>query len=98
MTDLAPQTPGSGAVPSAGPDAAPTATRSDGAAGDAGGAVALQIAVVEATARIVSGKQSSHLIQDPDIADGVADCFRTVYRAILDAVATEPGQPGTPAG
>ncbi len=46
----------------------------------------LQIAVIDAAARIVAGPQSSHLIQDPDIAQGVAASFRTVYDAIMQAV------------
>jgi hypothetical protein len=53
-------------------------------------ALALQIAIIEAAARIVSGPHSSHLMQDPDIAQGVAASFRTVYDAILGAVAGSP--------
>jgi hypothetical protein len=52
--------------------------------------LALQIAIIEAAARIVSGTQSSHLMQDPDIAQGVAASFRTVYDAILGAVTRSP--------
>ena len=48
----------------------------------------LQIAVIDAAARIVVGPQSSHMIQDPDIAQGVAASFRTVYDAIMEAVST----------
>jgi hypothetical protein len=54
----------------------------------------LQIAVIEATARIVSGAQSSHLIQDPDIAQGVAASFRTIYDAIMGAVSGAPAPNG----
>jgi hypothetical protein len=46
----------------------------------------LQIAIIEAAARIVAGPQSSQLIQDPDIAQGVAASFRTIYDAIMQAV------------
>jgi hypothetical protein len=56
--------------------------------------VNLQIAAIEAAARIVSGAQSSHLIQDPDIAAGVAASFRTIYYAIVGAVAREPAPDG----
>jgi hypothetical protein len=52
--------------------------------------LALQIAIIEAAARIVSGPHSSHLMQDPDIAQGVAASFRTVYDAILGAVTRSP--------
>ena len=63
---------------------------------DAATPLDLRIAIVEAAARIVSGPYSSHLIQDPDIAQGAADCFRTVYRAILEAVEADHGRPGAP--
>ncbi len=52
----------------------------------------LRIAVINAAARIVAGPQSSHLIQDPDIAQGVAASFRTVYDAIMEAVSGVPGE------
>jgi hypothetical protein len=58
----------------------------------------LQIAVVEAAARIVAGPHSSHLIQDPDIAQGVAASFRTVYDAIMGAVTGAPSAPLEAAG
>ncbi len=51
----------------------------------------LQIAIIDAAARIVAGPQSSHLVQDPDIAQGVAASFRTVYDAIMEAVSGAPG-------
>ncbi|HVG98288.1 MAG TPA: hypothetical protein VNK05_15380 [Chloroflexota bacterium] len=71
----------------------------DPAAPPAGSQIALQIAVIEATARIVSGAQSSHLIQDPDIAQGVAASFRTIYDAIMGAVGGAPApNPETRAG
>ena len=57
----------------------------------------LQIAVIDAAARIVAGPQSSHLIQDPDIAQGVAASFRTVYNAIMQAVSA-PGGDSTGSG
>jgi hypothetical protein len=53
----------------------------------------LQIAIIDAAARIVAGPQSSQLIQDPDIAQGVAASFRTVYDAILEAVSGPPAPP-----
>jgi hypothetical protein len=56
--------------------------------------VDLQIAVIEATARIVSGPHSSQLIQDPDIAQGVAASFRTIYDAIMGAVSQAPAPNG----
>lgn len=54
-------------------------------------ALGLQIAVIDAAARIVAGPQSSHLIQDPDIAQGVAASFCTVYDAIMQAVCAPRG-------
>ena len=66
----------------------------DPAAPPAEAQIDLQIAVIEATARIVSGAQSSHLIQDPDIAQGVAASFRTIYDAIMGAVSGAPAPNG----
>jgi hypothetical protein len=80
-------------VPSASPDRQPPPDV-DLAAVPADAQIDLQIAVIEATARIVSGAQSSHLIQDPDIAQGVAASFRTIYDAIMGAVTGAPAPDG----
>jgi hypothetical protein len=58
----------------------------------------LLIAVTDAAARIVAGPHSSHLIQDPDIAQSVAASFRTVFDAILGAVTGAPPVPPSEAG
>ena len=72
----------------------PVGVSFDPAAPPVGAQIDLQIAVIEATARIVSGAQSSHLIQDPDIAQGVAASFRTIYDAIMGAVSGAPAPNG----
>jgi hypothetical protein len=85
--------------PSGRPSGLPSAL-ADGSADDprmaladpaAAPSLGLQIAVIDAAARIVAGPQSSHLIQDPDIAQGVAASFRTVYDAIMQAVSAPRG-------
>jgi hypothetical protein len=80
--------------PTAPPIPQPTPPGGDPAAPPVGAQIDLQIAVIEATARIVSGAQSSHLIQDPDIAQGVAASFRTIYDAIMGAVSGAPAPNG----
>jgi hypothetical protein len=85
MSDVPPTTP---------PIPQPSPPGGDPAAPPVGAQIDLQIAVIEATARIVSGAQSSHLIQDPDIAQGVAASFRTIYDAIMGAVSGAPAPNG----
>jgi hypothetical protein len=80
--------------PTAPPIPQPSPPGGDPAAPPAGAQLDLQIAVIEAAARIVSGAQSSHLIQDPDIAQGVAASFRTIYDAIMGAVSGAPAPNG----
>jgi hypothetical protein len=80
--------------PTAPPIPPPSPPGGDPAAPPVGAQIDLQIAVIEATARIVSGAQSSHLIQDPDIAQGVAASFRTIYDAIMGAVSGAPAPNG----